>query len=207
VICIAGTPCARMRAASLSVSRSPSMTAMRYRSAERHDRRLQQGGLAGARRGHEVDREHAVFIEVLAVVRRHPVVGGEQILQHLDHRAGGPLVSYADEHFRGSCCSRRFGTSSIFSSGESLSRRGWLAPARRSSTRRSRSSSPATTRVRKNPPQTPHTKRFGAGCDCAPQLRQRIVTAVDSIDSTACAAQLPARANRKCTGEQRRLDA
>ena len=55
---------------------------------ERHDRRFQQGGLAGARRGHEVDREHAVGVEMFAIVPRCLIVRGEQILQHIDGGAG-----------------------------------------------------------------------------------------------------------------------
>src|SRR5208283_1247640 len=47
---------------------------------ERHDRRLQQSSLAGARRGHEIDREHAVRVEVFAIVTGDLVVGRKQIL-------------------------------------------------------------------------------------------------------------------------------
>jgi hypothetical protein len=60
--------------------------------AECHDRSLQQGRLASTRRGHEVDREDAMFVEVFAVVHRHAVVGGEQILQHFDDGSGATVV-------------------------------------------------------------------------------------------------------------------
>ena len=43
---------------------------------------FKQQRLAGAGRGHEVDDEHAVFVEVLAVVRRLAVVFGQQIGEH-----------------------------------------------------------------------------------------------------------------------------
>ena len=64
----AGMPAARRRSASRSVSRSPAMAATRSASGEGPRRRLEHGGLARPRRAHQVDRQHAVRREVLAVV-------------------------------------------------------------------------------------------------------------------------------------------
>ena len=52
--------------------------------AQRHDGGFQQGRLARARRGHEIDRQQAVLVEVLAVVRCNTIIGREQILEHFD---------------------------------------------------------------------------------------------------------------------------
>jgi len=69
---------------------------------KRHDRRFQQRGFSGARRGHEVNREHAVLVEVFAVVHRDLVVGGQQILQHVDYRAAATIAApQANERFQG----------------------------------------------------------------------------------------------------------
>ncbi len=62
---------------------------MENSSVQRADGRLQQAGLAGPRGGHEVDREHAVGVEVLPVVGRLVVVLGQQALEHGD---GGAAV-------------------------------------------------------------------------------------------------------------------
>ena len=69
VICTAATPWARIRSASFSVSRSPSITAIRYRSFKRRDGRLQKAGLARARGRHQIDREHPMRVQMLAVMR------------------------------------------------------------------------------------------------------------------------------------------
>ena len=76
----------------------------------------------------------------------------------------------------------------------------------RSSTRRRFSSSPAMIRVR-YPPQASHSKRLGATCDCAPQLRQldghlRRVHRQGSVGRTTSGAR-----GLECPGEQRCVDA
>jgi hypothetical protein len=43
------------------------------------------------------------------------------------------------------------------------------------------------------PSHSAHTKRFGAVWDSAPQLKHLILTGVDSIESSAAAAQPPIR--------------
>ena len=56
------------------------------RVARQQPRRgFEHGRLAGAGRSHEVDRQHAARAEVLAVVRRRPIVAGENPLVHV-HR-------------------------------------------------------------------------------------------------------------------------
>ena len=65
-------------------------------SLERLDRCLQQAGLAGARRRHQVDGEHAVAVEMFAVVQRLMIVLAEQVLQNLDRGAavgGLPMLA------------------------------------------------------------------------------------------------------------------
>ncbi len=55
--------------------------------AKRINRRFQQRGLACARRGHEIQGEYAVIIEVLAVMRSLTVVGRQQTLKYFDSGA------------------------------------------------------------------------------------------------------------------------
>ncbi len=80
----AGMPAARRRSASRSVARSPLIAAIERRPRERARGGLEHRRLARARRAHQVDREHAVLAEVLAVVRRLAVVVGQDALVHVD---------------------------------------------------------------------------------------------------------------------------
>src|SRR3989344_3095121 len=48
------------------------------------DRCFQQQGFARPRRRHQIERQHAVAVEVFAVVRRFAVIGAEQALQNRD---------------------------------------------------------------------------------------------------------------------------
>jgi len=51
--------------------------------AQRHDGGFEESRFSRARRGHEVDGEYAVAIEVLAVVRRSLVIRGKEVLQDI----------------------------------------------------------------------------------------------------------------------------
>ena len=49
-------------------------------AAERQGGRLENRGLAGSGRSHQIDRRHVVVPEVFPVVPRRPVVGGQEAL-------------------------------------------------------------------------------------------------------------------------------
>ncbi len=59
-------------------------------AVERLDGRLEQRGLAGAGRGHQVDGEYAVAGEMFAIVQRLVVIGVQEALEHLDRFAPRP---------------------------------------------------------------------------------------------------------------------
>ncbi len=134
-------------------------------------------------------------IEMPAVVQGRTVIGGKQVLHHLDDGAGIAMAAVQTD-IAGSDAAAAVlahGQSSF----ESIAARAIHAVADRSSglrssTRSNRNSSPATMLVR-YPPQTEQTRRPGVACDRAPQPRQLTATAVVSTDSTASAAQLPVR--------------
>ena len=95
VIAAAGTPAARRRSASRSVSRSPVIAASRRVPRRACGGRLEERGLPRPRRAHQVDGDDAVRVEVRAVVRRRPVVSGEQALVEL-HGHDLPISASAD---------------------------------------------------------------------------------------------------------------
>jgi len=59
---------------------------------------LEHRGLAGTRRAHQVDRQHAVLHEVLAQVRRTRVVAREDVLVDLDRNELGVAASAVFTH-------------------------------------------------------------------------------------------------------------
>src|ERR1700728_1725075 len=131
-----------------------------------------------------------MLVEVFAVVLRHAVVGGQQILQYFDDLRGAPGLIVGQVSVPGGNGAAAGLAHMNFSAQSDLTTNYAVAVARASgicsSTRRRRSSSPATTRVR-YPPHTQHNRRFGGVCDSAPQVRQLIVTTVVVIDNEACA--------------------
>ena len=152
MICSAGTPWARMRAASLSVSRSPSMTAIRYRSrsativasskavlpAPGEDMRLIASTPCSSKCSRLCARRPGRWRRADPAARR-------------SRGAGTPAIA-PNERFRGSSLQPQVCTWSFFPEYHQAATLAHCGT--RSSTRRSRNSSPATIRVR----YPPHTR-------------------------------------------------
>ena len=71
---------------------SPSMTATRSRSVSSAQGLAQQCGLAGARCGHQVDRNDALALQVVAVRGCHAIVLAEHPLEELNALAAGLVL-------------------------------------------------------------------------------------------------------------------
>ena len=99
VIDVARIPAACSRLASLSVARSPASAPISAASVERARGRLEDRGLAGARRAHHIDREQRPLGEMMPVVRRGPLVVREDPLLHLErHEVGIATTARITHH-------------------------------------------------------------------------------------------------------------